>query len=249
MRTFRFRPLERLEDRATPATMADVQWAYATAQANAATLRALSADPAWMANPAFSDIVQSFTQMVWRNNTAAAGILADAGGGSSMAGAYGQALANAGFATSLANMLDFSVVPPPAPNDNGMVDTMPDINSPSWQLQANGLKIWDVVQGNGAPFAAGDIGRVFYSGWLASNGNLFDDGRPPDEPFRFALSPTTIGGASGVIQGWVQGLAGMEPGGIRRLYIPAALAYGDQSRTGIPPNSDLVFEVKLISHT
>ena len=246
MRTFRFARLERLEDRETPATLADVQWAVATAQAHAATLRALSADPAWMLNPAFSDVVQSFTTMIWQNNTAAAGILA---GNSAMAGAYGQAMANAGVATALAGMLDFSVVPPPAPNDDGMVDTMPDINSPNWQLQANGLKIWDVVQGSGDPFAAGDIGQAFYSGWLASNGNLFDSGRPPEDPFRFALSPTSIGGASGVIQGWVQGLAGMRPGGIRRLYIPSALAYGSTGQGSIPPNADLVFEVKLISHT
>jgi FKBP-type peptidyl-prolyl cis-trans isomerase len=39
----------------------------------------------------------------------------------------------------------------------------------------------------------------------------------------------------------------MKPGGIRRLYIPAALAYGPKGfGADIPPNADLVFEIKLL---
>jgi FK506-binding nuclear protein len=38
----------------------------------------------------------------------------------------------------------------------------------------------------------------------------------------------------------------MKVGGIRRLYIPAQFAYGSQNKPGIPANSDLVFEVKLL---
>jgi FKBP-type peptidyl-prolyl cis-trans isomerase len=39
----------------------------------------------------------------------------------------------------------------------------------------------------------------------------------------------------------------MKTGGTRRLLIPAQYAYGSQSVAGIPPNSDLVFDITLLS--
>jgi len=46
---------------------------------------------------------------------------------------------------------------------------------------------------------------------------------------------------------WTLGLVGMKAGGVRRLYIPSALAYGAQGQgKDIPGNTDLLFEVKLL---
>jgi FKBP-type peptidyl-prolyl cis-trans isomerase len=71
---------------------------------------------------------------------------------------------------------------------------------------------------------------------------MFDQNYDNNEGFRFKL------GQGQVIQGWDQGLVGLKTGGVRRLVIPAALAYGAQgSGSTIPPNSDLVFTVKLIA--
>ena len=40
----------------------------------------------------------------------------------------------------------------------------------------------------------------------------------------------------------------MKVGGIRRLVIPSAQAYGSQrAASNIPPNSDLVFDIELIA--
>jgi FKBP-type peptidyl-prolyl cis-trans isomerase len=50
-----------------------------------------------------------------------------------------------------------------------------------------------------------------------------------------------------VIAGWEEGLVGMKAGGIRRLYIPAALGYGAQGTGPIPPNADLIFDVQVVS--
>jgi FKBP-type peptidyl-prolyl cis-trans isomerase FkpA len=119
-----------------------------------------------------------------------------------------------------------------------MTNTRPDPNDPNWVSQANGLKIWDIQTGSGSPVQTGDSITVFYSGWqVDAPGTLFDSRRSPADPATFALA--------GLIQGWQQGIPGMLPGGIRRLYVPAALAYPN----GGGPSGDLIFEIKLISHT
>ena len=60
-------------------------------------------------------------------------------------------------------------------------------------------------------------------------------------PFTFKV------GKGEVIKGWDIGVAGMTVGGERRLTIPAKLAYGSSKTPGIPPNSTLVFDVKLLA--
>ena len=86
-----------------------------------------------------------------------------------------------------------------------------------------------------------------YYGWLYNaagtdnKGSLFDTSLQTGRtPFQFVL------GAGTVIQGWEQGIPGMKVGGIRRLIVPPALAYGvDAAARSIPPNATLVFEVRL----
>jgi FK506-binding protein 2 len=87
----------------------------------------------------------------------------------------------------------------------------------------------------------GDKIAVHYAGRLKSNGQEFDSSYKRNKPFEF-----TIG--SGVIEGWSQGLVGMCEGEERRLTIPPELGYGSRGAGGsIPPNSWLVFDVKLVS--
>jgi hypothetical protein len=154
-----------------------------------------------------------------------------------------------------------SPLPPPAPfpggapfpdkaplnptDDSGMTDTIPPVNASEWRTTASGLKIWDVVEGTGDAAVAGGSVSAQYTGWL-TNGTVFDSSRP-----KLATRPGVTGdpitfSLNGVIKGWQEGIPGMKVGGIRRLYIPADLAYGPQgSGSSVPPNSDLVFEVKL----
>ena len=79
-----------------------------------------------------------------------------------------------------------------------------------------------------------------YHGTLkADPAKVFDSSFTRGEPAVFPLD--------GVIKGWQIGVPGMKVGGVRRLTIPAALAYGAQSPSpDIPANSDLVFVVQLV---
>jgi hypothetical protein len=129
---------------------------------------------------------------------------------------------------------------PTGPNDSGMTNTRPNPNSPNFIDQGNGLKIWDVRVGTGRTVPAGAEVQVFYTGWLAAApGTRFDADRTTP-PFDADLS-------GNLIDGWKQGIPGMRVGGIRRLYIPAALAYGSNGfPPDIPPDADLIFEIKVV---
>lgn len=103
------------------------------------------------------------------------------------------------------------------------------------------LQITDLQQGSGPAAKDGDCVVVKYYGTLASNGTKFDEDFTDTTGFAFTL------GQGQVIEGWDKGVVGMKAGGVRRLVIPAAQAYGAQSPSAaIPANSDLVFQVKLL---
>jgi FKBP-type peptidyl-prolyl cis-trans isomerase len=103
----------------------------------------------------------------------------------------------------------------------------------------SGLKYMEQWIGKGREAKTGDIAVVHYTGFLVSNGNVFDSSLGRD-PLQFKL------GAGNVIKGWDEGVVGMKVGGKRILTIPAKLAYGNECKGPIPPNSDLRFEVELV---
>ena len=60
------------------------------------------------------------------------------------------------------------------------------------------------------------------------------------KPFTFTL------GRGEAIKGMDIGVAGLAVGGERRIIVPAHLAYGGKSLPGIPANSELTFDLKLL---
>jgi len=102
----------------------------------------------------------------------------------------------------------------------------------------------DLVLGTGAEAVKGSLVTVNYTGWL------YDAAKPEGKGTEFDTSiggtpfTFTLGGGQ-VIAGWEQGVPGMQVGGIRRLVIPASLAYGEIRNGPIPPNAPLVFEIQL----
>ena len=105
---------------------------------------------------------------------------------------------------------------------------------------ASGLEYWDIKVGTGAVAQSGKHVKVDYTGWL-TNGKKFDSSVGTGKPFDFML------GASQVIKGWDEGVAGMKVGGKRQLRIPPDLAYGAAGYPPvIPANSTLIFDVQLV---
>ncbi|OFW16335.1 MAG: peptidylprolyl isomerase [Acidobacteria bacterium RIFCSPLOWO2_12_FULL_67_14] len=105
----------------------------------------------------------------------------------------------------------------------------------------------DARVGTGAEAQPGRVVTVHYTGWLYDEsradrkGSKFDSSVDRNEPFSFNL------GASEVIPGWDEGVAGMKVGGRRTLTIPPEKGYGARGAGGvIPPNAALVFDVELL---
>jgi len=104
---------------------------------------------------------------------------------------------------------------------------------------ASGLQYEVLKEGTGAKPTASDTVKVDYVGTLV-NGNKFDSSIDRGEPAVFPLE--------NVIPGWTEGIQLMAVGSKYKLYIPSALAYGEEGAGGvIGPNETLVFEVDLLS--
>ena len=101
------------------------------------------------------------------------------------------------------------------------------------------LQVIDVLEGDGDTVPEGATITAHYTGALCKDGTIFQSSLDfGEDGITFPLS--------GVIAGWTKGVPGMKVGGIRRLVIPAAMAYGPNSPSAdIPPNSDLVFDIEL----
>ncbi len=101
---------------------------------------------------------------------------------------------------------------------------------------ASGVEIFDFEVGNGASPVATDTVNVTYVGYLP-NGEIFDQ----NDGIDFALS--------GLIDGFAEGVQGMNIGGRRRIVIPPDQGYGPDGNpgAGIGGEDVIVFDVTLNS--
>jgi hypothetical protein len=113
------------------------------------------------------------------------------------------------------------------------------LDAPDWKpVGTAGLKVWDVKEGTGEPIPEGALPIMHYTGWLTT-GTKFDSSKDRGKPLDMRLGQ--------LIAGWQVGVPGMKPGGVRRLYIPYILGYGERgSPPSIPPKADLLFEMELL---
>ena len=101
----------------------------------------------------------------------------------------------------------------------------------------SGLQYKVIASGPAGPSPKeGDVIKVQYEGSLTS-GKVFD----ATAPGKSALMPF-----EGLIPAWMEAIPKMHVGDEWTLYVPPALGYGPEGAGPIPPNSVLVFKVKLV---
>lgn len=114
------------------------------------------------------------------------------------------------------------------------------VGQPAYTTLAGGVKVATIAPGSGPQIQAGQTASVLYTGYLAKNGQIFDDSvKDGGAPFRFTL------GAGQVVPGFDAGTAGMKVGETRVILIPPAEGYGATANGPIPANSTLIFVVTL----
>merc|ERR1740123_1648661 len=72
-------------------------------------------------------------------------------------------------------------------------------------------------------------------------GPIIDSSRARNEPFTFSV------GRGEVIRGWDKAVLKMSLGERGTLIVPSMFGYGSQGTGGIPPDSDLSFDVEMLS--
>jgi len=87
----------------------------------------------------------------------------------------------------------------------------------------------------------GSAVSLHYTGTLFKDGTKFDSSVDRKEPFNFNYLDQKL------IPGFEEGISLLGTGGKATLYIPYFLAYGDRDMGTIKPNSDLVFEIEILS--
>lgn len=101
------------------------------------------------------------------------------------------------------------------------------------QKTESGLEYVLLEKGSGAPIKDGDSVPTNYFGVLKSTGTMFDNSFDRGGP-----APFTVGA---LVPGFNEGMKMLNRGGKAILFIPYALAYGEEENGPIPAKSDLVF--------
>jgi len=115
-------------------------------------------------------------------------------------------------------------------------------NPASSPVGLESVRVEELVQGSGKEGKKGMQLAVQYRAYLNKPGMPeIDSSYKRAAPYRFVL------GEGKVIPGWEQGLVGMRVGGLRKIFVPASLAYGEKGIPQlVPSNMPMVFEIRLV---
>ncbi len=111
------------------------------------------------------------------------------------------------------------------------------------QASPSGL-YWQLLEaGQGDTIRWGDKLRAHYRGYFL-DGREFDSSYQRNKPIEFYVG--------NMIDGWNEALLQMQPGAAALLLVPSHLGYGEKGLTDsrgnvlVPPNTVLVFEIKVL---
>jgi FK506-binding nuclear protein len=142
-----------------------------------------------------------------------------------------RALAAAALVLALAVVVSAQHKIPPLPDTAGAPKKLP-----------SGVTITEIKVGTGVPAEKGRMVRIYFTGWVSKTQVMFDYRDEHTGPLAFRLGEGTIS-----VKGLEYGIYGMHVGGQRRLIIPPRLGHGSHPTTLVPANSQLTYDVELVS--
>lgn len=116
------------------------------------------------------------------------------------------------------------------------------VSQPAFTTLADGVNIATVVPGSGPQLQSGQTAGILYTGYLAQNGQIFDDSADHG-----GATLSFVPGSGQLIPGFEAGTIGMRVGETRIIVVPPSQAYGSTANGTIPANSTLVFVVTMKS--
>ena len=127
-----------------------------------------------------------------------------------------------------------------------LVARQPSMMPPPTHL--DGLKITDVQIGQGAIAKELDKVKFEYRAYLLDFSAPGFKGRPFDNSYDSGQPLAGILGDHLILPGLEKAIEGMKAGGHRIALVPSQLAYGLKGNGNlVPPNTDIYFEIHLIS--
>jgi peptidylprolyl isomerase len=104
----------------------------------------------------------------------------------------------------------------------------------------DGLQYLEETAGDGPNPAPGDVIVMNYIVSLPDGTEIYNT-------YTNYQASTAVVGRDQLLPGWEEGVRLMKPGGKAKLVLPPELAFGDLGNGVIPPNSQVILEVELIS--
>jgi peptidylprolyl isomerase len=104
----------------------------------------------------------------------------------------------------------------------------------------SGLQYLDLKVGDGRSPESGDLVTMNFIGSLP-DGTVFANTQTSGKPITAQYDRGQL------LPGWEEGLARMKAGGTAQMVLPPELAFGPQGYGAIPPNTQIILEVDLLS--